>query len=265
MNDDTDWTKCGGCGEDLVIRQDVREKIETYLAAGRKIPRFACPACLEADARRQAAFWADTHPAEAARDRMSPLAWIGVPPAWQAASLDNCPDVPANVLTALRRYAAAPHGFLVLSGPPGSGKTWASVAVLGELLRTGERRIQDLRFIGEADYLQQLRQAFDDAPVSDRLLPPTHPRVVKLLVFDDLASAYLTEWGRGEVAGLIERRYANELATVLTTNLTLAELAEAIDARLVSRVAEDGQVFAFPDRDLRLTGSLRELAYSADG
>lgn len=274
MSNGADWSKCRFCGADLIVREDVREKISAYLLEGRHVPRFACPDCIRADWIRRAKQRAAMDPASAERARWSnpqaamddptgALAWVGVPPAWQLARLDNCPDLSAGIMEALRKYASSPRGFLVLSGRPGCGKTWGCVAILAELLRTGRRRTGSVRFLSEGDYLRTLREGFASDPVNDRLLPSTHPRACKMLALDDLASTYLTPWGRGEVAGLIEKRYRDELPTILTTNLSLAELAGAVDARLTSRLAEDGQVFSFPAVDLRLTGKLRPPAEPA--
>ena len=119
------------------------------------------------------------------------------------------------------------------------------------------------RFVCEDEYLRSLRASFDadDAPMSGRDLPGDDPRRAPFLAFDDLAATRLTAWGAGEVAGLIARRHGEDLPTLITSNLSLEEIASALDARTASRLAEDRQVFAFPAaRDLRITGTLRKVA-----
>jgi hypothetical protein len=85
-----------------------------------------------------------------------------------------------------------------------------------------------------------------------RFLPAHHPLRARLLILDDLGSTRLTDWGRGEVANLIEKRHADDLTTVITSNINPRSLAEVIDGRVSSRIAESRQMIGFPDRDLRL-------------
>ena len=73
-----------------------------------------------------------------------------IPPKYQAASLDNCPDLKPDLLTPLRAWAAKPRGILFLHGVPGSGKTWCGLAIL--------RTQPDGCFINEPDYLAHRRK-----------------------------------------------------------------------------------------------------------
>ena len=80
---------------------------------------------------------------------------------------------------------------------------------------------------------------------------------VPLLVIDDIGSSRQTDWAANEIAALIERRYAHALPTLVTTNQTLDQIADNIDARTASRLREDRNIHNFPPRDLRFDGSLR--------
>ena len=230
-----------------------------------KPKRMLCRACLArsrddqaslAEADRLAKPWGwtteDVH-----RESAGALRLIGVPPATADATLDACADLPPDLVNELRQWADNPNGFLMLTGAAGSGKSWSAAAVLREVLTSGRAKLSDCRFVTEAAYLSRLRESYgQDTPA--RLLPAHHPHRVRLLVFDDLAATRLTDWGKGEIASLVCGRHADDLPTIVTSNLSLADIAQAIDPRVASRVGEGGQVLTFPARDLRLECPRRE-------
>jgi hypothetical protein len=158
-------------------------------------------------------------------------------------------------------------GIVYLSGPSGSGKTYLAAAILAEVLAAGLYPPQAVRFIGERTYLDDLKASFNqgDPELRPRLLPPNHIQRLPLLFFDDLATSRLTDWAKGEIAGLIEGRHAEDLATVITSNLSLDELARQVDSRLASRIGENGAVLQFPARDLRICGRLKAPRWTPTG
>jgi len=186
----------------------------------------------------------------------------GVPRHWLDASFDLCPDLPAKLSETARRWAEKPAGILYLYGVPGSGKTYLGVSVLRAVLEAGTLPRSACQFIRERCFLDGLKASFtpDAAPVNPRLLPMHHPRRVELLLLDDLASSRLTDWAKGELAGLLEARHAADLPTILTSNIAPGALAEVIDGRVASRVAESHMMLQFPPRDLRVAGTLKRRA-----
>ena len=59
-----------------------------------------------------------------------------------------------------------------------------------------------------------------------------------MLVIDDLAAGRNTPYVVEELVFLLMRRYENNLRTIITSNLPLAQLARAMDPRLASRLQE---------------------------
>ena len=182
-----------------------------------------------------------------------------IPVKYRDAALDNCPDLPADLVVDLAAWSTDPHGSLFLHGEPGSGKTWSAVAILKEQ--------PDGRFISEHAYLAHRRKRICGECTWDlgEFHPDTgwseHPR---FLLLDDFCSSRLTDWGRGEMARLIDARYTRDLPTIITCNVDLEAIKGLIDARTASRLAE-GAVHGFPAKDLRQVGQIKVMSNTEGG
>jgi len=258
---------CRFCGGRIPFPSDRnnRRVVTAWNDLATQPPRFACKVCAEAEKQRRDREAAEAIIAnrqadvDAVRANLpAALARCGVPAHWRGASLGECVDLPGKLVEAARQWAESPFGIVLLYGPPGAGKSYLAVAMLRAVLESGTLPPASCRYIAEREFLDELKAGFDpDAkPISPRLLPPDHPRRVGLLLYDDMGAARQTDWSRGEVAALIEHRHADGLPTIITSNLDLPELSKAIDGRISSRIAEYGQVWQFPSRDLRITGTL---------
>lgn len=233
-----------------------------------------CEACRMADDQRREAERAEVervtylayvdreHEKQLALVRSNPpsvLAGCGVPYRWRGASFDECPDLPKTIVEAAKAWAQRPTGMVLYTGQAGAGKTWLAVAVLREVLALPVLDPKFVKYISEAAYLEGLRASFnagDAMPTPERKLPRDDIRRIPLLLYDDLGSTRLTAWGAGSVAELIATRHAADLATIVTSNLDLGEIAAAVDGRTASRLADDKQVYKFPAKDLRVQGKL---------
>jgi len=242
---------CRACGKELGERPVPR-------VFGCRIPvALLCDECVEArEQRRRETREAEYQAAvDAVRaDIPGALASCGVPPRWRHASLDECPDLPVDLVEAARGWAGSPREALFLHGPPGSGKTWLAVSILARVFDGGVLLPREVKFIGERAYLEHVRASFG-TPGVDRCLSSSHPRRARLLLLDDLGAGRGTDWVRDEVAALIEARHAAQLPTVFTSNLALDSIARMIDSRVASRLGEAGQVWEFPGKDLRIRAS----------
>lgn len=135
---------------------------------------------------------------------------------------------------------------LLLSGGCGSGKTHLAAAIVHALLRRGCHAL----FLTSGRYLDTLKGAFGNAELLRSLQEEV--RCAALLVLDDLGAEHTGDWSRSELFSLLNDRYENMRPTVLTTNLSLAELTARLGERTVSRIAEmtDGVRLRSPDRRL---------------
>ena len=140
-------------------------------------------------------------------------------------------------------YAHDPRGWLVLTGASGAGKTHLAAAVANHCLG----RSMPTFFALVPDLLDHLRAAF--SPESEISYDALFEQVkdIPLLVLDDLGARSTTPWAQEKLFQVINHRYVNNLATVITTNLPLDQM----DARWESRLADP---FHAQVLDLGMTG-----------
>ena len=141
-------------------------------------------------------------------------------------------------------------GFL-LHGPVGVGKTYAMVAAL----RRAAGRGLTPKFAKAIDYLKLLKATFDGGDPEAKL----HARhwldgllEVDLLGLDDLGAELDTDWAAAELAQLIEELYGTEVPLVVTSNLSLPEIAARLGERAGSRLVSLATPLFLPGHDRRL-------------
>ena len=137
-----------------------------------------------------------------------------------------------EALPQVRSYARQPDGWLTLLGPYGVGKTHLAAAIANEALERGEHVL----FAVVPDLLDHLRATF--GPQSTVAYDERFElvRTVTLLILDDLGTESATPWAREKLYQLINHRYNERLAMVVTTNLK----PEAIEPRIYSRLCDGG-------------------------
>ena len=251
---------CRTCKKPIPLPPDAALKLIAQGLDPGKAP-LRCNDCLEAEERarqeqeQQRRRRTQAEAVERIRaDPPAALGRCGVPMAHRQAAFAACPDLPKALVEQAREWANSPHGFLYFRGPTGTGKTWLAVAALRYALTEGVLPEGACLFIGEMAYLDALRRAMGEQGGAPRRLERLER--ARLLVLDDLASAYLTPWGKGQMARLVELRYEARAPTLITSNVPLDDLAAAIDDRVASRITQVGATMRFPERDLRLCGSI---------
>ena len=137
-----------------------------------------------------------------------------------------------KAVKAATAYAARPRGWLVLTGPYGSGKTHLAAAIANSLADKGTPPL----FIMVPDLLDHLRATFNpSSSVSyDRRFDEI--RTAPVLVLDDLGAQSASPWAKEKLHQLFSYRYNAELPTVLTI---AAETFESIDERLRVRLLDE--------------------------
>ena len=127
---------------------------------------------------------------------------------------------------------ARPRGWLVLTGPYGSGKTHLAASIANSLADKGDPPL----FIMVADLLDHLRATFSPSSgVSyDRRFDEI--RTAPVLILDDLGAQSASPWAKEKLHQLFTYRYNAELPTVITIAV---ESLESIDERLRVRLLDE--------------------------
>ncbi len=146
-----------------------------------------------------------------------------------------------------QEYASHPKGFLVLLGDAGRGKTHLAIASLrAYILRRG---FHNSRFRPFHRILNELRTAEDFERATE--IKCGYATWYDFLVIDDVGLDKTTDWGKGIFSEIIYERDANQLATIITSNLALVGVANTFGERVASRLGE-GLVIKLEGQDYRL-------------
>lgn len=131
---------------------------------------------------------------------------------------------------------------LVLTGPVGTGKTYAALAVVRPLVELG----RTLAFWPVVRLLDALRPSHETLDV--------YPEAVSadLLVLDDLAAERATEWTAERLYSIVNDRWLDERPTIVTTNLAPPELVAAVGERLSSRLLGGATIARLSGHDRRM-------------
>lgn len=124
--------------------------------------------------------------------------------------------------------------FLLLSGPVNFGKSHLAMAVCHEFIEAGT----PAKFFPCGFFLRELKATFDRDATTKYHDVFNRACTVPLLVLDDLFEDKMTDWAVAELEALINARYLGKLATIFTTNKTMAEMNEISD-RITSRLQRE--------------------------
>ena len=135
-------------------------------------------------------------------------------------------------------YANQPIGWLVLTGPHGSGKTHLAAAITNHCIERG----LPVFFVHVPDLLDDLRSTY--SPMSELSYSELFEQIneAPLLVLDGLGTHSPTPWAQEKLQQIFNRRANSELPTVVTTAAQISDIDPYIASRMIrptlSRVLE---------------------------
>lgn len=139
--------------------------------------------------------------------------------------------------------------WLVLAGGYGLGKTHLALAAARESLMFFAKKmaeksrstiysgVEKIKFISSSEMIQAIRDSYDSDQLDERQLMNIYKKT-SLLIIDDLGTEKASEWQQEKIYIILNYRYNEMLPTIITTNLSGAELTQHISPRVVERMIE---------------------------
>lgn len=198
--------------------------------------QFACPACAAENADIEKAWREEWRRHEA---------WLrcGIPVRYRNRTLDNwrtrTPAL-AQVAQAVQQWVAQLREgdlpALVLTGDVGLGKTHITAGIAKHAI---EQKLS-VKYVALPDLLSNLRASFDKESElrSEELMRPL--QTADLLILDEIGVQRGTEWELDLLAQLVDQRYREDRALVISTNVAPNELPKFIGRRAADRLDEFG-------------------------
>jgi len=149
---------------------------------------------------------------------------------------------------------------LLLYGPCGTGKTLLACRLATywfyKTFEESERNDKRLpKIINMPSLILKIKDSWtkeDNTQAETEKEIIDYHNKIPFLVLDDLGVGNWTDWARGVVYQLINKRYEDCKQTIITTNLTLAEVETKIDDRIASRISGMGKIMTLGEKDWRV-------------
>jgi len=132
---------------------------------------------------------------------------------------------------AAQAFAEKPHGWLVLTGNYGCGKTHLAAAIGNYLASQGMPPL----FVVVPDLLDHLRATFSPTSSTSYDRRFEEIKTTPLLILDDLGTQSTTPWAKEKLFQLFNYRYNAQVPTVITTSIKLEELDGRIQTRMLDK------------------------------
>lgn len=127
-----------------------------------------------------------------------------------------------------KQFAQTHHGWILLRGMYGCGKTHLAAAIANFAVQHGIKTL----FVTVPDLLDSLRFSYNSSSETSFEQRFEEIRRSPLLILDDFGTQNATPWAQEKLFQIINFRYINKLPLVVTTNLELDQIEGRIRSRL---------------------------------
>lgn len=136
---------------------------------------------------------------------------------------------------------------LLFQGAPGLGKTHLSLAIASELIERGFGVI----YASAPELLSRMSRENIDFNYSENISIGQYLSDCDLLILDDLGTEFSTKFTVAALYNIINARVILSKPTIISTNLSVRELEEKYNQRIVSRIIGTMSRVAFIGTDIR--------------
>ncbi len=173
----------------------------------------------------------------------------GVPGRFAGSTFDTFVTDTSTLRAAMDRckeWSMNPKGWLVVSGPPGVGKTHLLCAIAHANRRS--------TYVSSVDLFARERRRIEDKSIT----LPDYAAFQGILLFDELGAGMATDWERDVVHRLVAMRYDDGLPTAFATNFRVGtgsprslERSGRILPHTSSRILGESQIIEIDADDRR--------------
>lgn len=165
-------------------------------------------------------------------------------------SRDSAIDALEKSLALVRRIGED-NNNLLLMGRAGVGKTFLTHCITEAAIRDGHSAL----YFSAHDFFEILA----DGLMGKTPESATYTGMIKscdLLIIDDLGTELTNNLTESELFNVLNERMRRRLSTVISTNLSLHELAGRYSERITSRMFSSSQIAEISGEDIRMKNSL---------
>jgi DNA replication protein DnaC len=164
-------------------------------------------------------------------------------------------DAMEKIFSAVKKYAeniSLKSESLLFFGETGLGKTHLSLAIAGAALEKG----MGVVYSPVQNLIQKLEKEHfsynSDTPILDDVLE------CDLLILDDLGTEFSTAYSQSLIYNIINTRILTSKPTIISTNLTMEEVATKYHNRVASRIIGSYSIKKFCGSDVRQQKKIEE-------